>query len=313
MPITTQEARCIDLACRHLAAVFSGSWQPIDGPSLDDLHPSEPTPEVIVTNDHSTAAIEVKRLTGDSVFQAYLESILSLRKSLVPSCGGFYWLSPPPDFRLPVELPLRRQVKKEIERLAPTLAEGQSGPIRILREANVALVSKSGPSHIHCLHQSPDLLRPLLNRIQGQFFLMDEGLEHSFITDEGREAFYEAVARACRMRLEGNFAPVKWWEEWELTRGHNDDEDDEVAIIAVTEARDMNSSVREAVYAMIEKGRSKFIGRRWADRHVLVLETSILAPARLVTSAVGALEPEELEDIDLLLLVEHDELLQCYP
>jgi len=114
------------------------------------------------------------------------------------------------------------------------------------------------------------------------------------------------------MRLEGNFAPVAWCEEWELTRGDNDDEDG-VDIIAVTEARDMDSSVREAVYAMVEKGRSKFAGRRWADRHILVLETSTLAPMRLVTSVVGALEPQELEDIDLLLLVEHDELTQCYP
>jgi hypothetical protein len=312
MPITTQEAHCIDLACSHLTAISAGPWHPVDGPSLDDLYPSEPTPEVIVTNDRATAAIEVKRLTGDSVFQAYLESIFSLRRSLVPACGGYYWLSPPANFRLPMDLPLRRQVKKEIERLAPMLAEGESGPVRIHREAHIALISESGPPYIHCLHQSSDLLRPLLDRIEGQFFLVDEGLEHSFVTDQGREAFYEAVAKACRMRLEDNFAPVTWCEEWELTRGDNNDEDG-VDMIAVTQARDMDSSVREAVYAMIEKGRSKFVGRRWTDNHVLVLETSILAPMRLVTSAVRALEPEELEDIDLLLLVDHDGLTQCYP
>jgi len=90
MPITAQEARCIDLACSHLAMISSGAWHTMNGPSLDDLYPSEPTPEVIVTNDRATAAIEVKRLTGDSVFQAYLESLFSLRRSLVPSCGGYY-------------------------------------------------------------------------------------------------------------------------------------------------------------------------------------------------------------------------------
>jgi len=313
MPVTDQEARCIDLSCNYLASVYSGPWHPMDGPSLDDLYPSEPTPEIIVTNRQMTAAIEVKRLTGDSVFQAYKESIFSLHRSLVPSCGGYYWLSPPLGFRLPMDLALRREVKKEIERVAPRLSEGESGPIRIHRDARIALISESGPPHIHCLHHhSVDLLRPLLDRITGQFFLVDDGLEHLFVTDQGREAFYEAVAKACRMRLEGNFAPVTWYEEWELIRGDNDDEDG-VEIIAVTEARHMHSSVGEAVYSIVEKGRKKFAGRRWADRHVLVLETSILAPMRLVTGVVRGLEPDELEDIDLLLVVEHDDVMQCYP
>jgi len=68
-----------------------------------------------------------------------------------------------------MDLPSRRQVKKEIQRLAPTLAEGESGPVRIHREAHIALISESGPPHIHCLHQSSDLLRPLLDRIGGSF------------------------------------------------------------------------------------------------------------------------------------------------
>jgi hypothetical protein len=281
--------------------------------SLDDLYPSEPTPEVIVGNDDMTAAIEVKRLTGDSVFQAYKESIFSLQRSLVPSCGGYYYLNPPVDFRLPIDLALRRQIKKEIERVAPTLGEGESGPVRIRREGHISLISESGPPHIHCLHHSGDPLRPLLDRITGQFFLVDEGLEHSFVTDEGREAFCEAVAAACDVRLKGDLAPAVWHEEWELTRVDNDDKQDGVEIIAVTEARDMPSSVAESVYAMLEKGQKKFADKRWAEHHVLVLESSIHAPPHLVTDVVGSLEPEELEGIDLLLVVDGDELIQCYP
>ena len=90
MPLTHQESRCIELASEHLGTLYGGSWRVMDGPPLDDLHPSEPTPEVIVGNGRTTAAIEVKRLTGDSVFQAYKESVLSLHRSLVPSCGGYY-------------------------------------------------------------------------------------------------------------------------------------------------------------------------------------------------------------------------------
>jgi hypothetical protein len=311
VPPTPQEARCIDLARDHLTTLYGGVWRPVDGPSLDDLYPSEPTPEVIVGNEHMTAAIEVKRLTGDSVYQAYKESIFSLQRSLAPSCGGYYHLNPPVDFRLPMDLTLRREVKKEIERLAPMLTQAQSGPVRIRRDGHIALISPSGPAHIHCLHHYGDLLRPLLDRITGQFFLVDEGLEHSFLTDEGREAFYDAVATACQRRLGGNVAAVTWYEEWELTKVDNDE--DGVWIIAVTEARDMHASVAECVYTMLYKGQKKFAARRWADRHVLVFETSALASVPRVGSVVANLEPDELEGIDLLLLVDGDSVIQCHP
>jgi len=285
----------------------------VDGPALDDLYPSEPTPEVLVGDGRTTAAIEVKRLTGDSVLQAYKESIFSLHRSLVPSCGGYYWLNPPVDFRLPMELALRRQVKKEIERVAPTLAEGESGPVRIRREGHISLISESGPPHIHCLHHHyGDVLRPPLDRVTGQFFLVDEGLEHSFVTNEGREAFYDAVAAACQVCLGGAFAPVVWYEEWELTRADNDDGEAGVEVIACTEARDVRASVAECVYTVLEKGRKKFDARRWADLHVLVFETSALASAQRVGDVVANLEPGELEGIDLILLAEDDSVIQCH-
>jgi len=312
MPLTEQEARCVELTCSYLGTLYGGTWPLPDGPSLDDLYPLEPTPEVIVGNGELTAAIEVKRLTGDSIFQAYKESIFSLQRSLVPSCGGYYRLDPPVDFRLPMDLALRREVKKEIERVAAGLAVGESGPVRIPREGRIALISESGPAHIHCYHaHGGDLLRPLLDRIRGQFFLVDEGLEHSFVTDEGREAFYDAVARACQVRLGGNVAPVKWEEEWELTK--TDSGEDGVWLLTCTPARDTYSSVAESVYTMLEKGQRKFAAKRWADRQVLVFEASIHAPRHLVTDVVGSLEPEEAEGIDLLLLVDDGEVVQCYP
>jgi len=48
-------------------------------------------------------------------------------------------------------------------------------------------------------------------------------------------------------------------------------------------------------------------------RHVLVFETSALASAPRVGSVVANLEPEELEGIDLLLLVDGDSVIQCHP
>ncbi len=64
---------------------------------------SVPSPECLVRSEPSDAAIEVKRLTGDSVFQAYMEALQVLRALLGPSCGGFYWLGPAVDFRLPID------------------------------------------------------------------------------------------------------------------------------------------------------------------------------------------------------------------
>ena len=84
MPLTPQEQHCIELALGTLGELYGGTWRVPDGPTLDDLHKSQVSPECLVTNDVINAAIEVKRLTGDSVWQAYKEALRSLNRSLVP-------------------------------------------------------------------------------------------------------------------------------------------------------------------------------------------------------------------------------------
>ena len=69
MPLSKQESHCIKLACEHLSSKFGGSWT-VER-LLDELYDEEPTPEVIVSNEKNTAAVEVKRLTGDSISQDY--------------------------------------------------------------------------------------------------------------------------------------------------------------------------------------------------------------------------------------------------
>ena len=68
---------------------------------MDDLKLSEPTPEVIVSNGEKTAAVEVKRLTGDSTYQDYIAYLRNNERFLVPSCGGSYYLCPAVDFAFP--------------------------------------------------------------------------------------------------------------------------------------------------------------------------------------------------------------------
>ena len=103
---------------------------------MDEFYPGEPTPEVIATNRSVNTAIEVKRLTDDSIYQIYAESLLSNQKFLVSSCGGYYTLIPPMNFRLPMTINLRRLVKHEIERLAPILGPRESSALRVPRKGH---------------------------------------------------------------------------------------------------------------------------------------------------------------------------------
>lgn len=316
MALSDQESRCVELTCGYLSSTVGGSWTVESYP--DELYPTEPTPEVIVTNGTVTAAIEVKRLTGDAISQAYTESLLSNERHLTPSCGGYYVLYPPIDFRLPMDVKTRKRVKLEIERLASTLQPGTTGAVRVPRQGHIALASESGPPYICCTHHMafPDIMKPLLGRIAGKFMLVDEGLEHSFVTDEGRAAFLDAVVAACQRRLKGDASRFSWYEEWEIKRidggQKEDDHKDGVWIMAVTEARPVRESVAECVYHVLENAMKKF-AKRWAKLQLLVLEKSIFAHEQLVNEVVSNLQLDNLQNVDFILIVDEDEVVQCYP
>ena len=313
-PLSEQEQHCVDFACRYLEEYYGGIWSIQQ--YLDDLNLSEPTPEVILGNGTKTAAIEVKRLTGDAMHQEYVASLLSNEKFLVPSCAGSYYLSPAMDFRLPMPADLRRLVKREIERVAPTLRPDQTGAIRIPRQGHVSLISESGPSLISCLHGGPysDLMSRLREKIIGKFMLIDEGLEHSFVTQECEAAFEEEVVDACARCLEGKTDPFNWYEEWELARIDDEggeDAKDGVWIVATTDARSMQESVEECVHVVLVKAMQKFRQKRWADVQIIVLETSALAPASLAAHAVETFEPSDRNLIDHFLLVDNEDVIEA--
>lgn len=283
---------------------------------MDDLKLAEPTPEVIVTNTEKTAAVEVKRLIGDSTYQDYIAFLRNNERFLVPSCGGSYYICPAVDFRLPMAVDLRRLVKREIGRIAPTLRPGQKGAIRIPRQGHISLIAESNPPFISCLHGGPysDLMNRLREKISGKFMLIDEGLEHSFITQECKDAFEEAVVTACKRSLEGKTDSFNWYEEWELARIDNIDSEDggraqgSVWIIATTGARSMPASVEECVHAVLGNAMRKFRRKRWADFNIIVLETSALSPASLAAHAVETFMPEDKDLINHFLLVEGEDV-----
>ena len=314
MPLTSQEERCINLACSHLAGVYGGSWKVSD--DLDELHQSEASPEVRVSSGEMTAAIEVKRLVADAPFIEYLESMFSLEKYLTPSCGGYYSLNPAIDFRVPMERPFRRYVKREIERVAPTLAPEQSGAILIRREAHVSLVSETGPGYIFCCHNSSGhFVMEVSPRLTGKFMLVDERLwEHSFVTEEGKLAFQDALVKACEARLNGHIGPFTWNEEWELTRGNEEGDESGVLLITVTDARSVPAAVAENVDIMLDKALEKFEDRRWADLHVIVLDrASALMTIDRVHDVLADVSTENFSSVDLVLATDEDDVTQVWP
>lgn len=315
MPLTQQESRCIDLARSHLAGKYGGTWEVTD--LLDDQFQADASPEALISNGSKTAAVEVKRLMGDAEFQTYLQSSFSLERYLAPSSGGCYTLNPALDFRLPMELRFRRHVKKEIERVAATLAPGQSGAIHIPRKAHVTLANDSMPGFIYCCHNSTGLIvREVSTRLAGAFWLVDEGQwEHSFVTLEAKAAFHNALVASCQATLKGDDGSVSWVEEWELIRGEEDGSSESgVWLIAVTKARSVLGSVAENVDIMLEKAKRKFETMHWADLHVLVFDNhAAIVTAGRVAEVVAGFEPEDLGAIDLILFADKDTTTQVWP
>ena len=285
MPPSEQERRCIEYACDFLSSAIGGHWK-VEC-YLDDVNGVEPTPEVVVTNGTITAAIEVKRMTGDSVQQAYRRSLFSNERYLAPSCGGYYRLDPPIDLRLPMDNTLRKQVKREIDRVASTLQPGEKGGLRIPRSGHISLISERKPPVIFCSHGgNNDLFRPLLDRLEGQFMLVDEGLQHSFFTAEGKEAFYDTVASACKRRLAGDASTFSWNE--------------------------VPESIEEDLKHVLGKALPKFV-RRWAQLHVLVLEENIDTHTDFIKGKAAGLGPTQLPNVDYVLLVANGIAIPCYP
>ncbi len=304
MPLTEQEQRCVTLTCHYLGEHYGGNWSVQE--NLHDLKLQEPAPEAIVGNGNKTAAVEVKRLI-DFNYRDYITYIRNNEKRLKPPCGGSYYLCPAVDFRLPMSTNLRRLVKREIERVAPTLSPGQKGAIRIPRQGHISLIADSDPPVIFCLHGGPypDIMSRIRDKISGKFMLVDEGLEHSFITQECKDAFVEAVVAACKRRLKGNTNDFKWYEEWELARIDNKDSKDGVWIIASTGAHSMQASVDQCVHYSLENAIRKFKRTpRWADLHVVVLEASLGSPSGLAAGAVETFQPQDRGLINHFLIVE---------
>ena len=300
MALSEQERKCVEATCRFLDLTRGGTWEVRAGPTLDDLHPHEPSPEALVTNGVADATVEVKRL-GNDITQPYLESVVSLERYLAPSCGGYYTLTPCANLSFPLNRKLMRQLKREIERVAPSLQDGETCPVAIERSALLVVRSRNGSNMLQCCHTAFALLQDISSRLDGIYALLvdQDQMEHSFVTEDQREQFAQAVISAARS---GESQTITWKEEWPLER--LDGNDTGVYVLGTSAAFNVQTSVSLSAERMMEQALEKFRGRRWAATHIIALESQSphMTPDR-VHEALLAFNHEELQGVDLVLLV----------
>ncbi|MEX1255044.1 MAG: hypothetical protein WEE64_11965 [Dehalococcoidia bacterium] len=309
MPLTAQEERVIRLVLPTLDAVIGAKWQPPDGSTLAERYPWKPTPECMVTNGVTTAAIEVKRLVGDAATRAYSTSNESLFRRLVPSYGGSYSLWPCPGFRLPMPPPLIPRVKRELERVGKTIRPGGEGAIRISRSGEMTCISKSDGPFVNCwhAHRTDEVVREIGNSVTGIYYFNDGDAanrwHHSFITDAARRDFQTSLIEACHRSEKGQPAAVEWEEEWKLTRFATSTRDG--VHVSAMHFGWAEPGLREELQEALDKAAVKF-RERWAENHVVILErigysNAVAEDAKRVFPTLNL-----PANIDLVLLVDGD-------
>lgn len=311
MPLTAQEARCIELTSAHLGDRYGGTWRTTR--VLDEENPSTASPEVEVSNGSATAAIEVKGLTVAEV-KRYHKWKPSLERYLSPPCPGAFLLLPSSFFMLPLEKPMMRYLRTEVARVAPKIPLEGSGVVQIPRDGYVVKLNDRLPGQIWCTaHNSHEDLQGLGARLNGWYYLIhdDNPWAHNFVTDAGRATWHDSIVAGCETPTSaGRFS---WNEEWELQR-LDDGEDDErhFEILAISDVFSGDSAVA-AVWTMLEKGRAKF-HQRWADHHILVFDSRVpMINADRLASIAAEFDADDLGAIEMILLIDGEEVTQVWP
>jgi hypothetical protein len=312
VPLTALELHCVQLACDFLSRVREGRWALVDGLTPDEQDPSAPTPEAVVSDGNLRAAVEVKRLKGPTGWQRHLSAQRWLEQYLAPTCGGRYHLVPPDGIYLPIDRKLARELKRQIEQVAPTMAVGETRPVPVPREGVLQFIAGSQFDHIYCSHNAR-VFGAFSRRIPGTYWLVDDDEpEHSFVTDRGMQAFWTALEVASRQARAAGQATMYWQEEWPLTLLNVEGRGVEVRLIFG--AADLPASVSENVETMVAKALPKFTGQRWGDLSVLVFEKSDpIISADRVRCALGSLDRQRRIPFDLVLLVDDEVVSQVWP
>ena len=303
MALSDRERECIDALCTYIGSQRGGTWRITDD-SLDDKHPNERSPEAIISNGHVSAAVEVKSLLWPKGQERFFRSVISLRRSLMPSIPGQYQLVPPNGWDPPWERRFIRMLQAEVERVSRALATGERGCVKVPRRGRLHKAASAG-SHIWCSHGTVVLPE---NSVIGSYYLEDLRPSHSLETQEAKDEFLNAVLTGIRRIENGeNDVQVEWREEWPFRR--LTDDGCTVEVVATTPAFNIHAAVYETLRAMMVAANEKF-GRRWADRHAAILDNRLFAADReMLESAFRELDSGDYAEMDDVYLF-HDDVIE---
>lgn len=194
-----------------------------------------------------------------------------------------------------------RTLRREIERLAPSMQDGNERPIEIPRQALLVIRPRDQGVILGCCHNDfPEILEAAQRVSNVDGLLVDQGqMEHSFVTDEAREAFIQAVVAVAES---GQSQTITWNEEWPLTR--HDGNDNGVWVLGTSGAFDVQDSVAASTERMLNQAVKKFRGKEWAPVQIIALDAaSPHMTADRVRAVLSAFDADELADVNLVVLV----------
>ena len=305
MPLTDQESRCAELLCRHLDGERGGQWHVAT--VFDDEHPSEPSPDVLLSNGTDEIAVEIKRLTGGERLTAFFAKRDWLQDRLTADTHGRLWLIPQSGVEFPLPKSLASRLIDVVPRIATSLAVGESAAVPVARRQAVVQHILDDGSAIYCSHGV------ITVDTEGVFCLDDDDLpQHHPVTDAGKRAFHDELRRAsAAARLHGK-AEASWWEEWELKRIADDSA---VGAGGVELIKGVRVDGRGAASAVVKKAvadaGNKFGERSWARStaaalHVVHEGAGWVLPAETFEDSVSALPVSDVGHLDFAFVVAED-------
>lgn len=309
MPVTEQESRCAQLICQHLSSTPAGHWRVAK--SLDEEHPSEPSPDVLLTNGSQEIVLEIKQLTDGDFLDRRRVAELYLQRALAPKTGGVFRLHPAPGMVLPFAKETVEHLKDVVPGIACELEIGKSAPVPVERHAVVRCIDKDSGSFVSCAHvRTGTVVRSLNGDVGGTYYLDDAGQpEHEFITEERRTAFRGVLRTACEDAAVGDPAELDWEEAWELTKLRTTEEGEGVVSIFGVAIADPEVAAVEAVEKAIAAAKRAFSAQDWEPMSAAALhagEIGWVLDRSEFERALSVLTPADVCPLDIVFLVDED-------
>jgi len=274
---------------------------------LDEGHPNEPSPDVILTDGCESVAVEIKQLTDGDTFRPHRNSLRSLDNQLALDSPHNYVVIQQPFLVLPRDYQWIKKSKLRSAAAALELRVGESAIVPVRRRATVRFLDGFDRGLVVCQHQRSDEVIALSGEVDGCYLLQDAGEpEHQFLTEETHSAFKQRLRKACEASRRNGEATIEWSEEWELQRVSDSSEGVGRVSVIVPVADFEEAAAIESVKKEINSARRKFESKDWAKRNAVALhagqQQSVIAPS-LFESAIERMDAVEVKPLDSVFLV----------